>query len=176
MYEPKLLSVALTRITNTFQFVAITLLIAMTLLISIDVVGRYVFDRPLPGTLELVSNFAMPLMIFLTAAHCYRSGGLINIDLVPGRLKGRARTAVNFVAMGFTTLIAVVLTYSAGRHAFLAFEQGSIQSGHFEYKAWPIYAVIFLGLALMTAAVLSDLFNPSNDFQQPRALQNDEAI
>jgi TRAP-type transport system small permease protein len=58
-------------------------LFAMMALTFVDVLGRYLFNRPLPGAYEMVA-FMMPLMIFAALpVVCYREGH-VTVDLLEG--------------------------------------------------------------------------------------------
>lgn len=162
---------------NALWGAAMLILVATTVLITADVAGRYLFDRPIPGVLELVSDFAMPLMVFLTAAHCYRNGGLINVDIVTRRLRGSALQAVNLTARVVSVAIVAVMAYSAGLRTFQTYHRGNAYVGVFEYKLWPTHGLIFLGIALLVLAMILDMFaSRARNFESPRASAAETAI
>lgn len=62
---------------------ACVVLFAMMALTFVDVLGRYLFNRPLPGAYEMIA-FMMPLMIFaVLPVVCYREGH-VTVDLLQG--------------------------------------------------------------------------------------------
>jgi TRAP-type transport system small permease protein len=53
--------------------IAVVVLAALSVLIFIDVVGRYIFSCPLPGSIELIEGFMGAIMFgSLTQATCSR--------------------------------------------------------------------------------------------------------
>lgn len=61
------------------------LIFLLMLLVTADVVGRYVFNSPLPGTFE-ISESAMVFVVFLAFAHAEARGQNIRISLLTSRL------------------------------------------------------------------------------------------
>lgn len=160
--------------SSALRLAAMVVLMATTVMITLDVASRYLLNSPVPGVLELVSDFAMPLMVFLTAAHCFQTGGLIRIDLLKGRLPIWLERAMNMLAFAISAVIVFLMAFSAARRALRNHALGSMQVGHFEYPTWPIYAVVFAGLALMTLAILTE-FRAARDrnYEMPRATQEE---
>lgn len=153
---------------------AMLILMAMAILINADVAGRYLFNHPIPGVLELVSDFAMPLIVFLTAAHCYRSGRLINIDLLLDRLEGARASAANLVVRLVSLAIVGIIAYSTGARALHTFARGNTQVGVFEYKLWPTHTLIFLGILVLVTVMVVDLFaTRARNFRMPRGAQDE---
>jgi len=60
-------------------------IIALTLMITIDVVGRYVFNQPLPASVEMSEVF-MPYIIFPAFAYALITGAHVRATLVVDRL------------------------------------------------------------------------------------------
>jgi TRAP-type C4-dicarboxylate transport system permease small subunit len=161
-------------IVNVLWAAAMLILLLTTIVVTGDVAGRYLFNQPIPGVLELVSDFAMPLIVFLTAAHCYRSGGLINIDLILGRLTGHTQAAANLITRLISVMTVAVMAYSVGLRTVQTFQRGNTQVGVFEYKLWPTHSLIFLGILMLVVAMLVDLFaSRSRNFELPRGSQEE---
>lgn len=88
-------------------------LLAMAVITGIDVVGRYVFNAPLPGGYEIV-QYLMAVSVFAALPLAARAEGHLTIGLFTDRLTGRARRW-HRIAM---------LVISAGTLAFLAWRMG----------------------------------------------------
>lgn len=58
------------------------MLLTMLLTVTVDAVGRYVFNRPLAGNFEFISFFAMVMLTFLALPKVYSQGGHIKLDFL----------------------------------------------------------------------------------------------
>lgn len=74
-----------------------------------DVIGRYVFNKPIMGTLE-ISEVLMAGVILFGWAYVLKMGSHIRIELLVSHYPSRARAIVNFVtlllSLGLFSLIA----------------------------------------------------------------------
>lgn len=64
--------------------VASTVLAIMMFLMAADVIGRYIFNAPIPGALELI-EFAMAIIVPLAILHCAAQRSHVVVDLVVDR-------------------------------------------------------------------------------------------
>lgn len=89
--------------------VASVVLFAMMALTFADVVARYLFNAPLPGSFEL-TELMMVLLIFAGLPLVSRNDKHVTIDLIDNFVSVRARRALTGVAH---FLVALVLLYLA---------------------------------------------------------------
>lgn len=126
----------------------------LMLLINADVVGRYFFDRPLVGTIEIVSMSIVGI-IYLQLGQALRYERFIRSDGLLGRLL-RDRPRVGYAIQGFHHLIGAVLlglmVYFCIPETLSAWEQSEYlgTEGVFVFYIWPIDALVTLG-ATVTA-------------------------
>lgn len=84
-------------------------LAAMGLLTVMDVVGRYLLNRPIPGALEL-SEFALVLLVFLGLGSTGLRGSQVVVDIALDRFSPRWRAISDvlnaLLAIGFWLVIA----------------------------------------------------------------------
>jgi TRAP-type C4-dicarboxylate transport system permease small subunit len=81
----------------------------MGLLTVADVLGRYLLNRPVAGTLEL-SEFALALLVFLGLGATGLSGNQVVVDIVserfPRRLRAISDACNALLGIGFWAVIA----------------------------------------------------------------------
>lgn len=73
-------------------------LILMVIQINLDVLGRYLFNSPLPATVETVSAYFMVATVFLPLARIEMSDGHISVDLLTQFLPPAARLRLQALA------------------------------------------------------------------------------
>ncbi|MGQ0546082.1 MAG: TRAP transporter small permease [Betaproteobacteria bacterium] len=141
------------------ELVAAALLFVMMAVTFLDVLGRYVLNRPLPGSAE-TTQYLLVLMIFVALPVVTARGGHISISLVDGLFDSRA----NALRMAFVDVLAgttmAVMAWFLWRYAqMLALHRDVI--GYLLVPVAPaayaaavlsaVTAVAFLGKALVEA-------------------------
>jgi TRAP-type C4-dicarboxylate transport system permease small subunit len=135
-----------------------------------QIVMRTVFNAPITGYIDLV-ELSMASMAFLGAAYCQRMGAHIRMELLVGRLHGRALWAAEtfgtLVALG---IIGTLVWYGWG-HFMRAWSLGDTTIDA-EFPVWPskllvpvAFAIWWLRLALQLAGSVRLLIDPSRVVQ-----------
>jgi len=146
----------------------------MMLLAVISVTGRNFFNMPLPGYVDWI-EVLMPLIAFLGIAWTQRQGGHIRMDILVGRLGGRALWAAEFV----TTLVALVLIALLIWGAFAHFQRSfdwaaplwsRDSSIDIKLPLWPAKLLVPLAFSLLALRMLLQLWGYGRAF-----LRNDSA-
>lgn len=122
-------------IDDAFNLIAALAIFAMMILGVFQIGLRSIFNAPIVGYIDLV-ELSMATMAFLGAAYCQRVGAHIRMELLIGKLHGRAL----WLAESFGTLVALfiigVLIYYSSGHFYRAFEIGD-STIDAEFPVWP---------------------------------------
>lgn len=126
------------------------LLVALT---CIDVIGRYFFNSPLVGAVELV-EMCMGAITFFSFPLMFMRNDHIIVDLIPQFKRGYLGWIVSLIFLAVTVAIALILGDRVWDYAVRAWEDGDIT----EYLAIPRYPVVgFITAAIFSAAAISAL-------------------
>ncbi len=82
-----------------FTAVATALLFPMMLLVTADVIGRYVLSRPIPAVFEINSNFLMVLVVFFPLAYVHRRKEHVFVILFTEGFPPRAKAVLEMVSI-----------------------------------------------------------------------------
>ena len=130
-------------------------LVAMTLLILAQVVGRW-FGILVPST-EDFSGFLLAAASFLALPYALREGAHIRVTLLISRLGGLSRR----VSEGLVLLCALPLSvYIAWALTYMAWESWSFEEltqGYVPVPLWMPQAPVALGAILLSVALLDEL-------------------
>lgn len=141
---------ALDRLTDSFVLIAGVSLAIMAVHIVCDVGGRYIFNSPLPGTVEFVARYYMIALVFLPLADVQRNNAHFVAGMFTDHLSERSKQILEGVIMLFmaagVTLLAYT-AYTAAIHATDADEQ--VQASHFVIYTWPARWLVMAGFALI---------------------------
>jgi TRAP-type C4-dicarboxylate transport system permease small subunit len=127
------------------------ILVALAL-IGWSVVMRYGFNRPPPWVDEVV-GFLLVAIVMLAAADVLRRGEHIAVDVLAGRLRGRARRWAEAWAALATLAAAAILVVNGWNSAMFSRSLGIVTEGHLELPVFWLMLLLPLGgvLLLLTA-------------------------
>lgn len=105
----KLIDFALVRLLLPVAATALTLMMLIT---TLDVILRFVFNWPLPGSYELV-EMGMGVLTPIAIVYCTRQGGQVSVDLLYVRLPGGARRAIRYIGNFIVLFLSVLLFWQS---------------------------------------------------------------
>lgn len=143
---------------NALAVTACAAIFLMMMHIVADIAGKFLFNRPVESTLEIVEVYYMVIVVFLPFAYVTRSEGQIAVELFTRGLSGR-RFAMLECAVGAVTLVAMaVLTWKTGEDAVARTVLGELrESGADAIVVWPGRWALPFGCGVMALAVLMRL-------------------
>jgi TRAP-type C4-dicarboxylate transport system permease small subunit len=130
-------------------------ILAMTLLITMDVILRYVFNRPIPGSYE-ISEALMVLIVFLALSYTQARKGHLRVLMVVYRMPPRVRTALELFALLFNLGILGLIAWQGGSMALIAWKTKSISMGIFGFPLWIPRGALFLGGVALSIRFMVD--------------------
>jgi len=101
---------------GALKLVAAVLLFAMMAVTFVDVVGRYLFSRPLTGAFEL-TEVLLGLIVFAGLPIVTWRREHVTVDLATGRLPDRPRALLARLAAAVTAVVLGVLAWRLGSTA-----------------------------------------------------------
>ena len=129
--------------------------LAITLMISFDVLMRYFLNRPQLFVDELTS-FILVGVIFLGTAPTFRRGAHIQIDLVTSRLRKATQRRLRIFTLSVGIAMLGVVTYETIISAWVAYKYGRV-SAVMVYPIWIAMVFIPIGLSLMAFFMVVNL-------------------
>jgi TRAP-type C4-dicarboxylate transport system permease small subunit len=145
----------LSKVEDAFALLAALCIFGLMLLGITQVLGRQLFDMPVPGYIDFV-ELSMVTFAFLAVAYCQRLGGHVRMDLFVRLVHGRTRWLLEFVTTVAPTLLVIVLIYFGWTHFMRAYEFGD-STIDMELPTWPSkivvpisFVVLFLRLTIQT--------------------------
>ena len=98
--------------------------LTLMVLAVISVSGRHLFNAPLPGYVDWISQ-AMPFIAFLGLSYTHRDGGHIRMDLVIGRFQGRWMWLIEMFSSIFVLGVIILLIWGSWSHFDRSFDWAS---------------------------------------------------
>ena len=133
------------RIEKVFGVIAGATVLILMLLAVVSVGGRNLFNAPLPGYVDWI-QVLMPLIAFLGISYAQRDGGHIRMDILIGRLQGRALWTAEFVTTLVTLGLILLLVWGSWAHFDRSFD--------FSRPLWSRDSTIDIGLPVWPSKIL----------------------
>lgn len=129
---------------------AALVVLAMVVIVNVDVLGRWLFNRPLPGSVEL-TEMGVVAAVFLALAHCIAVGRMTRSETLLDATQTSAPRFNLLLRAAFNTCgAAVLLIIAYGQYPRLldswqfGYFKGNV--GVFTAPRWPLDALLLLGV------------------------------
>ena len=131
---------------------------SLMLLAVVSVGGRNLFNQPLPGYVDWIEQ-AMPLLAFVGVAYTQRLGGHIRMDILVGRLRGRALWAAELFSTTAMLILMLLLVWGTWAHFQRSFDFGSPNwsrdsSLDIGLPLWPSKLVVTFAFAVLSLRLM----------------------
>jgi TRAP-type C4-dicarboxylate transport system permease small subunit len=146
---------ALDALYLAFGIAGAVALAAIAAIIAAQVVGRQ-FGWQFQGADDLTA-FAVAGSALLPLAYAFRHGAHIRVDLIIGHVKGRARFAMEAVALAATAGLAAFLAYAVADLALDSWQFEDVAQGTVPWLLWYPQAACAAGCTVFAIALLDDL-------------------
>ena len=152
-FMKKVVSV-LNRITEIFNIIAVAALVCMLLLVCANVIMRYIFNNPIPGTYELTQA----LMICLTPCIAVNimAKQCVWVDVVTAKFNRLGQLIIDIITLPLSVSIIGVMAWQGFNMILSSYEKGTYSSVmSFRLMEWPFRLVYFLAMLMATLAAIA---------------------
>jgi TRAP-type C4-dicarboxylate transport system permease small subunit len=143
-------------VTGILTVIATTALTCMMFLTAADVAGRYFFNRPISGSMELV-EFLMSIIVPFSIAYCAIQKSHVAVELIVDHFPERVRKVLHFFitvpSIGFILLIC----WQNYLYIFETYDS-KLTSAVLQIPAYPFVAPLAIGTAVFAVIMLLQLF------------------
>ena len=131
---------------------------SLMILAVISVGGRNFDHAPLPGYVDWIEQ-AMPLIAFVAVSYTQRLGGHIRMDIVIGRLRGRALWLVEMICREAMLALMLLLIWGTYSHFLRAFDFGAPlwsrdSSMDIGIPLWPSKLIVPIGFTVLSLRLM----------------------
>ena len=129
-------------------------LVAMMIITTVDVIGRYIFNRPIPGANE-IAEFIQVTVVYCGVAYTALKKGHVAVDVLFNRLSQRSQDFLfSFTSLVGTALFALIAWQSVVQS--LVFKAATRSSPVLEIPLWPCVLLVAFGSGILSLVLLSD--------------------
>jgi TRAP-type C4-dicarboxylate transport system permease small subunit len=155
MMDIELVSRKLGWLSSKLAYVGAVALFGMMCLTAADVIGRYVFNRPITGVFEL-TEYLVLILIFSFIGYTQSQKGHVAVDLLLAKFPRGIRTIVE-ICNHFICLMLMGLITWMGVQKALDLKDVGEASPNLQIPAYPFVFFLVLGCAVMCIELLRDI-------------------
>ena len=141
------------RFTYALSFAGMLVLIPMMLLTSTEVVSRFLWDRPLPGTVEL-SSYMLSFFVLLGLAYTQQVKGHVRVTMILDKLPPTLSLCVEVLTSLACLFIVGLMAWQGW---VVGMEQQTV-SDMLRVPQWPFRLLVALAGAGLFLELLIDFF------------------
>lgn len=163
------------RLSSVLAVVAGAATILMMLNVVADVIGRYFFRHPLPGTIDLTQSVWMPTLVSLALGYSLLRGEHICVSLLTAPTRARTQRIVEIFAMAVSLVVVWMFIWFAVDKAQSAMELDEKAIAAPWLHTWPFRWVLVVGLIGLLLQIAATLLRAIT-VKEFHALDEDEAV
>lgn len=129
--------------------------VLMMLHVTADVAGRYLFNTPVPGTIVVVANYYMIIIVFIALGVAEEQRAHISVEILTDLMPQRAQTGFSVLSGILTVGVIGVLMVGGYTEAVKKTNTGAtMEQGSRMIEVWQSYWLIPIGAGLMAVIAL----------------------
>jgi TRAP-type C4-dicarboxylate transport system permease small subunit len=141
---------AIQAVNTSLHYLAGALIVGVVVITVYNVVGRWLFNAPLRGVVEL-TELAMVGIVYLGLAHAQQRGGHITVDLLHQRLGRRWQVALDAFAAAVGAVVVALIAWRLFVYAEVLQAGGRTTAS----RGIPLYPFAYLAIVGLAAYVLA---------------------
>jgi len=141
---------------------------SLMVLAVVSVGGRNSMNMPLPGYVDWIEQ-VMPLIAFMGVSYTQRDGGHIRMDLLIGRLRGRALWGAEFITTLVMLALMLLLVWGSWAHFERSFDMArpywsNDSSIDIAIPLWPAKLLVPVAFSVLCARLVLQLWGYARAF------------
>lgn len=144
-------------VSGVLHGIGVAVLVVIMFLTAADVIGRYVFNRPILGAVELI-EFMMAIVVAFCIAYCAVMKGHVRVELVVERLPQRAQAIIDSITSLLGFGLFSLIAWRSFVHLNVVFDSKAT-SLVLLIPVFPFVGVVTLCSAMFALVLLADFLN-----------------
>jgi len=147
------------KILNITVLVSVICLLSIMLLTFSDVIGRYVFDKPLTGAYE-GTQYLQAIVVFMGAAWTQFRGGHVKVEILSSRMSENTNKWLDVFVPLIAMILMAIMGWKTSVQAVASFISGEYESITTQFlQLWIPKGFVALGSWLLGIEFLVELIN-----------------
>ena len=153
------------RVEDAVTLFAALTIFALMFFVVLEVLGRKLFNHPIPGAIDWVEVY-MAIFAFLPAAYAQRLGVHVRMELVVARMRGRLLWGVECFAVTVGIVYCLIIIDKSWEHFLRAYIDGD-STIDVQLQTWPGKFVVPFALVLLSIRLAIQVWGYGRLFLDP---------
>ncbi|MBD25169.1 MAG: hypothetical protein CMG46_09205 [Candidatus Marinimicrobia bacterium] len=150
----RLVSRFILKFEESFMALSSLGLFAIMIIVTMDVVMRYVFNQPLEWAYDVISVYLMVSVFFFALSNTLHEHGHVSIDVILKYMPGWLRHGGEATGYAIATFSFSLVTLQAIDRMSESYRLEEMLASAYDWATWPAYLPVVLGTALLTGRSL----------------------
>ena len=138
----------------------------LTLVVAADAAGRYLFNRPIPGSLE-ITELMMVFIVFLAFAYVDSKDGHVRVDLVISRLPRKVQPYIDCLDTVISLGIMAIIAWQSVLYSLELRQSGNV-SAYWGIPISPFLWIVAFGCLLFCFQLILRILRAVNQARSPK--------
>jgi len=152
-------------IEDFFLKIAVGSLLLIMILISGDTISRYVFNSPIVGLTEFITEILMVAMVFLGISACQKKNEHVRVEVFLRFFTKKFISRINKLFSFLSSILFALITYKAWCLTLRAFTNNHYSPGSWSFPLAPGYMLVVIGAGLISVRLLLQIFLSLDDVE-----------
>ena len=143
------------RMLHAFGLLAAVSTFVMMVLVVINVIGRYLFNTPVTGTLEITESLLVIIILMALALTQFHDGH-IRVTILTRRMPPPLAYAAGIFALILGAAFFAWCSYASWNFAYQSYTVNEAEWGSITFPLYPIKFIVFFGIVLLAIQFVLD--------------------
>jgi len=144
----------LTQSTRYLNIIGIIAVVVLMLVITTDVIGRFIFNHPLPATIE-ITQYVMVIAVYGSVAYCAIERGHVSVELFVSMFPPKTQRIIDTVTSLLSLSLFASIVWASAKSLAMSWNRHEV-STTLGLVTWPFRTVMLIGLILLSLVLLVD--------------------
>lgn len=137
--------------------VAVGFMLAIMLVVTADVVMRYLFNSPFAWAYDLIALYLMAGVFYFVLSDAHREKMHVGIDILQARMGPRVRHFADLLTALIGLALFSLIAYVGAHSAWESFANSEILAGDIPWPVWLSAIIVPIGVTLLVLRLLLQL-------------------
>ncbi len=157
---------------NILGYIAGWLVLVIMVLVLVEVVSRYVFNRPLMVSDEF-GSYLLVAISYLAAAYAWKEKGHVRITALVSRLPPRVSSWLRLVTLILALVVAIGLSQSAYSYLQTSFRLGMASGSWLHFPLQGPHMTLMIGFVLLSLILMVEVTRAIKNFRRGQRLEEE---
>ena len=157
---------------NILGYIAGWFVLLMMLLVLVEVISRYVFNRPLMVADEF-GSYLLVAVSYLAAAYAWKEKGHVRITALVSRLPPRVSSWLRLITLLLALIVAIGLSQSAYSYLQTSFRLGMASGSWLNFPLQGPHMTLMIGFVLLSLIITVEVTRAIKNFRRGQSIEEE---